>query len=49
MPQTIAKIVDVRTSPMSERIHSINDFVAAGYDVHVNFSPVIVHEAWEAE
>jgi spore photoproduct lyase family protein len=49
MPETIAKIVDVRTSPMSERIASINDFVAAGYEVHVNFSPVIVHEAWEAE
>lgn len=49
MPDTIAKVVDVRTSPMSERIAAINDFVAAGYEVHVNFSPVIVHESWEAE
>lgn len=49
MPDTIAKVVDVRTSPMSERIAAINDFVAAGYEVHVNFSPVIVHENWEAE
>lgn len=49
MPETIAKVVDVRTSPMSERIAAINDFVAAGYEVHVNFSPVIVHEHWEAE
>jgi spore photoproduct lyase len=49
MPETIARVVDVRTSPVSERIAAINDFVAAGYEVHVNFSPVIVHEQWEAE
>jgi spore photoproduct lyase len=49
MPETIAKIVDVRTSPMTERVDAINDFVAAGYEVHVNFSPVIVHENWEVE
>ena len=49
MPETIARIVDVRSSLMSERIAAINDFVDAGYEVHVNFSPVIVHEAWETE
>lgn len=49
MPETIAKVVDVRTSAMSERIAAINDFVDAGYEVHVNFSPVIVHEGWEAD
>jgi spore photoproduct lyase family protein len=48
MPETIAKVVDIRTSPMAERIAAIDDFVAAGYEVHVNFSPVIVHEGWEA-
>lgn len=49
MPEAIAKVVDVRTSPMAERIAAINDFVAAGYEVHANFSPVIVHEGWETE
>ncbi|MBB3473867.1 spore photoproduct lyase family protein [Sphingomonas sp. BK345] len=49
MPETIAKVVDVRTSAMSERIAAINDFVDAGYEVHVNFSPVIVREGWEAD
>jgi DNA repair photolyase len=49
MPETIARIVDIRTSPMSERIVAINDFVTAGYEMHVNFPPVIVHEGWEAE
>ena len=49
MPETIAKIVDVRTSPMTERIAAINDFVAAGYEVHVNFSPVILTETWQRD
>jgi DNA repair photolyase len=45
MPERIAKVVDVRTSSVSERIEAINDFVQAGYEVHLNFSPVIVYEA----
>ena len=49
MPEAMARVVDVRTSPMGERIAAIDDFVAAGYEVHLNFSPVIVHEGWEAE
>ncbi|GJD48022.1 hypothetical protein OPKNFCMD_0737 [Methylobacterium crusticola] len=49
MPERIAKVVDVRTSPMAERIAAIDDFVAAGYEVHVNFSPVILYEGWEAD
>ena len=27
----------------------MDDFVEAGYEVHVNLSPVIVHEGWLAE
>jgi spore photoproduct lyase family protein len=49
MPEQIAKVVDVRTSSVQERIAAIDDFVAAGYEVHLNFSPVIVHEGWLAE
>ncbi|WP_375409118.1 spore photoproduct lyase family protein [uncultured Methylobacterium sp.] len=49
MPERIARIVDVRTSPISERIAAIDDFVAASYEVHVNFSPVILYEGWEAD
>ncbi|WP_427026457.1 spore photoproduct lyase family protein (plasmid) [Aureimonas ureilytica] len=49
MPPAMARIVDIRTSPIPERIAAINDFVAAGYEVHVNFSPVIVHEGWEPQ
>ncbi len=49
MPEPIAKVVDVRTSRISERISAINDFVGAGCEVHVNFSPVIVYESWRAD
>jgi spore photoproduct lyase family protein len=49
MPAAMSRAVDVRTSPVAERIRAINDFVAAGYEAHANFSPVIVHEGWEAE
>ena len=46
MPQRIAKLVDIRTTPIVERIAAIDDFVAAGYEVHLNFSPVIYYEGW---
>lgn len=46
MPPGIARVVDVRTSRMEERIAAINDFVEAGYEVHLNFSPVIICEDW---
>ncbi|QIN78564.1 spore photoproduct lyase family protein [Rubrobacter marinus] len=49
MPEGISKVVDVRTSRVRERIAAINDFVEAGYEVHVNFSPVIVYEGWRAD
>jgi spore photoproduct lyase family protein len=49
MPQHIAKVVDVRTSSMPDRIGAINDFVDAGYEVHLNFSPVIYYENWRED
>lgn len=49
MPQRIAKTVDVRTSSIAERIGSLNDFHRAGYEVHLNFSPVIYYEGWQAD
>ncbi|MGQ7295645.1 spore photoproduct lyase family protein [Quadrisphaera sp. KR29] len=46
MPERMAKLVDVRTDPVRERIAAVDDFVDAGYEVHLNLSPVIVHEGW---
>ena len=49
MPSRTSKLVDVRTSKVSERIGALDDFVDAGYEVHLNFSPVVVHEDWLAD
>jgi len=49
MPERVARVVDVRTSPLAERIGAINDFVEAGYEVHINLSPVIVYDGWESD
>ena len=46
MPPAIAKILDVRTSKISDRIAAIDDFVLAGYEVNVNFAPVVVYDGW---
>jgi spore photoproduct lyase family protein len=47
MPQAQSKLLDVRTSPIAERIAAIDDFVAAGYEVHLNFSPVVITDGWQ--
>ncbi|CAM3139077.1 spore photoproduct lyase family protein [Corallococcus sp. ZKHCc1 1396] len=47
MPHAQAKLLDVRTDPIAERIAAIDDFVAAGYEVHLNFSPVVLQEGWQ--
>jgi len=45
-PHQVARRLDVWTSPVAERIAAINDFVDAGYEVHVNFSPVVLYDGW---
>ena len=42
MPQVYADQLEPNTSKIIDRIKAINDFIDAGYDVHINFSPVIV-------
>ena len=49
MPAAMAGLLDLRTSPIPQRIAAINDFVDAGWEVHLNFSPVVLHEGWQAE
>jgi len=46
MPQSIAKVVDVRTDPIAERIDAMNDFFEAGYEVNINFGPIIYYDTW---
>src|SRR4028119_955360 len=46
MPPETSKLVDVRTSPVERRGAAIDDFVEAGYEVNVNFGPVILKDGW---
>jgi spore photoproduct lyase family protein len=49
MPPETSKLVDVRTSRIEDRVLTINDFVDAGYEVNVNFGPVILKEGWRKD
>ncbi len=51
MPQAIARYVDIGTSPVSERIQSVNKLVAGGYEVHFSFAPIIIYggNQWKAD
>jgi DNA repair photolyase len=49
MPEADSKLLDVRTSPIAERIAAIDDFVDAGYEVHLNLSPVVLRDGWERD
>jgi spore photoproduct lyase len=46
MPQRYADELEPRTSLIEERVRAIDRFINAGYDVHVNFSPVVVTPTW---
>ena len=49
MPQTMSDELEPNTSKIIDRIKAIDAFVDAGYDVHINFSPVIVAGNWLEE
>ena len=42
MPVDQSRQIDIGTSKISDRIASINRLVEAGYEVHVNFSPIVL-------
>ncbi|GAA1274387.1 spore photoproduct lyase family protein [Kitasatospora nipponensis] len=47
MPPQDSRLLDVRTSPVAERIAAAGDFLEAGYEVHFNLSPVVLRPGWE--
>ena len=49
MPQKYSDILEPKTSSIISRIKAIDRFISAGYDVHINFSPVIVTDGWKTE
>ena len=49
MPQKLSSILEPNTSEIIDRIKAIDAFIESGYDVHVNFSPVVVYDGWEED
>jgi spore photoproduct lyase len=49
MPEKWRKILEPNTSPIDLRLNAVPRFIDAGYEVHLNFSPVIVHDLWLTE
>lgn len=49
MPPADARLLDIRTSPVPERIAAAADFLDAGYEVHFNLSPVVLRPGWERD
>jgi spore photoproduct lyase len=46
MPQILSSLIEPNTPPITDRILAVNDFKKAGYDVHLNFSPVVIYDGW---
>lgn len=46
MPELYRTKLEPNTSTIIDRIKAINTFIDNGYDVHINFSPVIVTTNW---
>ncbi|WP_443068326.1 spore photoproduct lyase family protein [Streptomyces sp. NBC_01358] len=49
MPPEDARLLDIRTSPVAERIAAAADFLDAGYEVHFNLSPVVLRPGWQQD
>ncbi|MFE4451828.1 spore photoproduct lyase family protein [Streptomyces sp. NPDC056796] len=49
MPPDDARLLDIRTSPVAERIAAAPDFLDAGYEVHFNLSPVVLRPGWQRD
>ncbi|MEV4341965.1 spore photoproduct lyase family protein [Streptomyces sp. NPDC049590] len=47
MPAADSRLLDLRTSPVGDRIAAAADFLDAGYEVHFNLSPVVLRPGWE--
>jgi spore photoproduct lyase len=49
MPQSMSSVLEPNTPKIIDRIKAIDAFIDAGYDVHINFSPIVVHGDWLSE
>lgn len=46
VPPSIRQTLEPDTTNIFSRLEAIQEFIGAGYDVHINFSPVVVYDDW---
>ena len=46
MPEKIRQILEPNTSTIESRLEAVEAFQNNGYEVHLNFSPVVVYDGW---
>jgi len=49
MPQKYSDILEPKMSSILSRIHDINRLKALGWEVHVNYSPLVFYPGWKDE
>lgn len=48
-PQRVADILEVGTAKIVDRLHGLNLAYTKNFECHLNFSPVILYQGWEAD
>lgn len=46
LPERMVKIMDKGTHPLDVRLQAMKELYNAGYEIHVNFSPIIYYKEW---
>ena len=46
MPQHLSDQLEPNTSKIEDRLNAINAFYDAGYDIHINYSPIMHYDGW---
>jgi len=47
MPQKFSDILEPKMQPVIDRIHDINRLKDLGWEVHINYSPLVFYPEWE--
>lgn len=48
-PQVVVDKIEKATSKVQKRIEGINKLYELGYEVHINFSPIVVYDYWKKD
>jgi len=49
IPEHLRKIIEINTSDIESRLVAINKLVEAGFEVHINLSPIIITSNFQKE